>query len=122
MDAEGRFRDDGQRSKRTYEKLRQIEAGNVLDDFPAAADDLAVSTNRLDAYDEILERAVRVGAGAIGIHRKHPADSHGFATWGIEGETLLVLPKHLLQLVERDPGFSYHDLILRRVIHDAVQT
>ena len=85
-DLECHLRDDAECPQRAGQELRQVVAGDVLDDPAAALDLLAVGGDEADADDHVARSAGAEAAGAAGVAREDASQGGPSREGCVEGQ------------------------------------
>ena len=121
-DLERALGEDAQAPQAADHELRQIEAGGVLDDLCAAADDLAPAVDEGHGEQKVPQAAVAQPAGAIRARGNRAADrAAGVDQQRIERQVLALGRKSSLDISERRPGQRGHGVLARQVLGDAAE-
>ena len=120
-DLEGRRHDDAERAEGADVQLHQVVAGDILDDAPAGARELAVGQRDANADHEIARGAVAQSQRPGPTSSEQPADGMTWRVERIEWEKLTGFREVLLQSLELDPSLDRHDHVSRGVLDDTVQ-
>ncbi len=121
MEAEDGAGDDAEGAESAGGELGEIIAGDVLDDFAAAACEGAVGESERDADDKVAERTEAEAEGAAVVGRERATNGGPFGPQTVEGEALAVLREGLLQGLQGAASFHGDGEIGPGVLDDAVE-
>ncbi len=119
METKVRRGDQPESAQRADHELGQVEARDVLDDFPASARERTVGAHEGNTDDEVPNRTEASAPGAVGIGRDDAAEGLSLRKRRIEGEALAMGRESPLELSERQSRFGDHDLVRGRILDDA---
>src|SRR5215470_12970837 len=105
MEAKNGASDDAKSSESSGNEFGEIVAGDVFDDFAAAAGECPVGQSEGDADDEVAKGAEAQAKRAAVAGGENAADGGLLRPERIESKALTMLGKRFLQSLNRAAGF-----------------
>lgn len=122
MQTENRADDYSEGAERAGREFRKIVAGNIFDDFAAAAGEGSIGKSQSNADQKIAKSTEADAQDTAVVGGKDAADGGTFGPKGVECETLAVVGERLLQGVKRTTGFDGYGEIGPDVFKNTMKT
>ncbi len=121
MEAKDSAGDDAKSAESAGDEFGEVVAGDVFDDFAAAARERAIGKRDGDADDEVAERAETETERAAIVGGENAADGGLFRPERIDGEALAVPREGFLQSLDGAASFDGDGKVGPSVLEDVIQ-